>query len=78
VSVYDSTKYQGQAGWWRVGGTSASSPMWAARAADTGGAVNASTVYGSTIGYRDIVSGNNGAPCLVGFDLCTGRGSWLG
>lgn len=78
VSVYDSTKYQGQAGWWRVGGTSASSPMWAARAADTGGAVNASTVYGSTITFRDIVSGNNGAPCLVGFDLCTGRGSWLG
>src|SRR5439155_38064 len=30
VSVYDSFRYQGQAGWWTVGGTSASSPMWAA------------------------------------------------
>jgi subtilase family serine protease len=78
VSVYDSTRYQGQAGWFKVGGTSASSPMWAARSADSGAVVNAATVYGSTITYRDITSGNNGAPCLVGFDLCTGRGSWLG
>jgi len=78
VSVYDTTAYQGQKGWFKVGGTSASSPMWAARSADAAIVVNASTVYGSTISYRDITSGNNGAPCLVGFDLCTGRGSWIG
>jgi subtilase family serine protease len=78
VSVYDSTPYNGQSGWWKVGGTSASSPMWAARAADSGGVVNAATVYGSSISYRDITSGNNGAPCLAGFDLCSGRGSWVG
>jgi len=78
VSVYDTTNYQGQRGWFKVGGTSASSPMWAARSADAGILVNAATVYGSTIPYRDITSGNNGAPCLVGFDLCTGRGSWIG
>ena len=78
VSVYDTTSYQGQKGWFKVGGTSASSPMWAARSADAGIVVNAATVYGSTISYRDITSGNNGAPCLVGFDLCTGRGSWIG
>jgi subtilase family serine protease len=78
VSVYDTTNYQGQSGWFRVGGTSASSPMWAGRSADAGILVNAATVYGSTIAYRDITSGNNGAPCLVGFDLCTGRGSWIG
>ncbi|HKI90842.1 MAG TPA: S53 family peptidase, partial [Gaiellaceae bacterium] len=77
VSVYDSVRYQGQKGWFTVGGTSASSPMWAAASADTGGSVNAGTVYGSTITFRDITSGNNGAPCLVGYDLCTGRGSWL-
>ncbi len=76
VSVYDSTSYQGQTGWFTVGGTSASSPMIAARAAVAGIVVNSATVYGSTITYRDITSGNNGAPCLVGFDLCTGRGSW--
>ena len=78
VSVYDSTKYQGQAGWWTVGGTSASSPMWAARAAVAGVVVNSAYVYGNSITYRDITSGNNGAPCLVGFDLCSGRGSWTG
>jgi len=79
VSVYDTTVYQGQSGWFTVGGTSASSPMWAARSADSGATVvNAAYVYGSNITFRDITSGNNGAPCLVGFDLCTGRGSWIG
>jgi subtilase family serine protease len=78
VSVYDSTKYQSQTGWFRVGGTSASSPMWAGRAAASGATVNASYVYGSSVNYRDITSGSNGAPCLTGFDLCSGRGSWVG
>lgn len=78
VSVYDSTRYSGQKGWWTVGGTSASSPMWAARAADAGSVVGASYVYGKTITFRDILSGNNGASCLPGYDLVTGRGSWLG
>lgn len=78
VSVYDSVNYQGQTGWWTVGGTSASSPMWAARAAVAGQLVDAAFVYGSSITYRDITSGNNGAPALTGFDLATGRGSWTG
>ncbi len=78
VSVYDTTRYQGQAGWFKVGGTSASSPMWAGRAAVSTAVVNSAHVYGNSITYRDITSGNNGAPCLVGFDLCSGRGSWLG
>lgn len=76
VSIYDSTRYQGQAGWFTIGGTSASSPMIAARAAVGGVAVNSAYIYGSAINYRDITAGNNGAACLVGFDLCTGRGSW--
>jgi subtilase family serine protease len=78
VSVYDSTRYQGQSGWWVVGGTSASAPMWAARSAVSGQVVNAAFVYGTAITYRDITVGNNGAPCLVGYDLVTGRGSWTG
>src|SRR6266542_2776530 len=78
VSVYDSFRYQGQAGWWTVGGTSASAPMWAGRSAVAGATVDAAYVYGSAISYRDITSGNNGASCLVGFDLVTGRGSWTG
>ena len=78
VSVYDSTKYNGSAGWWTVGGTSASSPMVAAHAAVLGAVVDSSYIYGlSSAKIRDITSGNNGAACLVGYDLCTGRGSWL-
>ena len=78
VSVYDSTRYQGRSGWFTVGGTSASSPMLAARSADAGTVVNAAYVYGSSITFRDITSGSNGASCLVGYDLCAGRGSWTG
>jgi len=78
VAVYDSTSYSGQSGWFVVGGTSASSPMWAARSADSGAVVDASSVYGNNIPFRDITFGNNGATCLVGYDLCSGRGSWTG
>jgi subtilase family serine protease len=78
VSVYDSTSYQGQSGWFRVGGTSASAPMWAARSADQGTVVNSTYVYGASITFRDILSGNNGASALTGYDLVTGRGSWIG
>jgi subtilase family serine protease len=78
VSVYDSTRYQGQQGWFTVGGTSASSPMWAARSADAGVPVDSAYVYGTNITYRDVTSGNNGASCLILYDLCSGRGSWTG
>src|SRR5262249_8020735 len=72
VSVYDSTRYQGQRGWFKVGGTSASCPMWAARSADQGTAVDSNYVYSSNIAFRDVTSGNNGAPALIGYDLVTG------
>jgi subtilase family serine protease len=78
VSVYDSTPYNGSSGWFQVGGTSASSPMWAARSAVAGAFVNASYVYGNNINFRDITVGNNGQPCKIGYDLCSGRGSWTG
>ncbi len=76
VSVYDTTTYQGNSGWWTVGGTSASSPMWAARSADQGVTVNAGYVYASNITFRDITTGGNTGGCQVGLDLCSGRGSW--
>lgn len=78
VSVYDSTRYNGQSGWFVVGGTSASSPMWAARSAGSGAQVNSAYVYANNITYRDITAGGNTAGCLVGYDLCSGRGSWTG
>jgi subtilase family serine protease len=76
VSVYDSTKYSGRQGWFTVGGTSASSPMIAARSAVAGVTVNSAYIYGTKISYRDITVGNNGEACQVGDDLVTGRGSW--
>jgi subtilase family serine protease len=78
VSVYDSTAYNGSSGWFDLGGTSAATPMWTGRAADTRAVVTAKYVYGRSIHYRDITSGNNGSACRVGFDLVTGRGSWTG
>ena len=52
--------------------------MLAARSADAGVVTNASYIYANAITFRDITSGNNGAACLTGFDLCSGRGSWTG
>ncbi len=78
VSVYDTVRYNGQSGWFVVGGTSASSPMWAARSAASGAQVNSAYVYANNISYRDITAGGNTGGCLVGYDLCSGRGSWTG
>jgi uncharacterized repeat protein (TIGR02543 family) len=78
VSVYDSVSYDGQTGWWTVGGTSASTPMVAARAAATGAHVNAQYVYSNppNISFRDVITGSNGYPTLPGYDLATGLGAW--
>ena len=78
VSVYDASPYNGQIGWWRVYGTSAPTPMWAARAADAGVDLNPTDIYGSVINYRTVTSGSNANPCLAGYNLCAGRGSWMG
>jgi subtilase family serine protease len=72
------TSHQGFSGWFTVDGTSASSPMLAARSADADVQLNADYVYANNISYRDITSGNNGAARLAGDDLCSGRGSWTG
>jgi len=86
VAVYDSTSYQGRSGWWVVGGTSVSSPCMAGMV-NLGGATFTNTtqlltaIYGhylnppATPVFRDITSGNNGFPCLVGWDYVTGVGS---
>jgi hypothetical protein len=78
VSVYDSTAYNNQKGWFKVGGTSVGAPLWAARSAVAGALINASFLYGGAIPFRDIISGGNTGGCLLGFDLCSGRGSWVG
>lgn len=85
VSVYDSTSYQGQSGWFQVGGTSAGSPQWAGIQA-LGKSVSSAKLYQdaklSTAAsfLRDIVSGNNGScgticTATTGYDMVTGLGS---
>jgi hypothetical protein len=77
VSVYF-TADAADAGWHKLGGTSASSPMFAGRAAVDGGVVDAARIYGAgSPGWRDITTGSNGAPAVTGYDLATGRGSWF-
>ncbi len=77
VSVYDSRKLStGLSGWITVGGTSASTVMWAAHSASTGSHVNATYVYGANIPFYNVTSGSNGHPCEKGYSLCTGLGSW--
>jgi hypothetical protein len=78
VSVYDS--YKTTKNWTVLGGTSAATPMWAARAAVSGLVIDATLLYGapSSIPFRDVTVGNNGQPAKAGFDLVTGLGSWTG
>ena len=77
VSIYTSTAPKGQKGWRTIGGTSAAAPMIAGRAAGLKTLVNTELIYHNLISYRDITSGNNGENTLVGYDLVTGRGSWI-
>jgi subtilase family serine protease len=85
AAVYDSVTYQGQKGWFQVGGTSLSSPLIAAVYALAG---NAATVsYGSypyshTQFLHDVTSGSNGrcspaglCTAGLGFDGPTGLGT---
>jgi subtilase family serine protease len=79
ASVYDSYGYQGQQGWFRVGGTSLSAPLVAAVYALAGN--GASTVYGSfpyshAGSLYDIVAGSNGT--CGGSYLCTAGSGYDG
>jgi subtilase family serine protease len=77
VFVYDSNGYAGTTGWYTVGGTSLATPIWAARAANSGVTVNSAYIYGTnSIKFDDITQGGNANGCLVGYDMCSGLGSW--
>jgi len=78
VSVYDTYAYQGQSGWFVVGGTSVSSPVIASVYALAG---NAATVtygsfpYSNSTSLWDITSGSNGT---CGNLLCNATTGWDG
>jgi subtilase family serine protease len=79
ASVYDSTPYSGQSGWFQVGGTSLASPLIAAVYALAG---NASTIsapsyaYSNSANLFDVTSGNNGT-CSTAY-LCTAGNGYDG
>ncbi len=82
VYVYDSYAFQGKTGIWQVGGTSLASPVTTAMIADRNFSLPWTSLYGSKYAWRDanapISNVTNGATCMTGYDLCTGRGALLG
>ncbi len=85
AAIYDSVRYSGQSGWFKVGGTSLSSPLIAAVYALKGiptAALANSLPYFSTANLHDIVLGSNGncgglylCTAIIGYDGPTGLGS---
>ena len=79
ASVYDSYGYQGQRGWFQVGGTSLAAPLIGSVYALAGN--GASSTYGSypyahTSSLYDVVSGSNGS--CGGSYLCTAGAGYDG
>ena len=88
VAVYDSVSYNGQSGWFQVGGTSAAAPAWAGLIAITDqglatagkGSLSTTQVLSDLYSlpssdFHDITSGFNGYNATTGYDLVTGLGS---
>ena len=85
AAVYDSVSYQGQTGWFQVGGTSLATPLIAAIYALTGNAASTnagSTPYAHASSLHDVTSGSNGScggtylcTAKVGYDGPTGLGT---
>jgi subtilase family serine protease len=77
ASVYDTTRYQGQFGWFQVGGTSLSAPLiGAVYALGTSSVTYGSYPYAHTSSLFDVTSGSNGN--CGGLYLCTGVGGYDG
>jgi len=92
IAVYDSTSYQGNSGWWQVGGTSLSSPLAAAIYAMSYTTNDHTIPQVATLLYQndtnanfhDITTGSNGTcstimcQAITGYDGPTGLGSLIG
>ncbi len=93
VFIYDSTPYQGSAGWWIIGGTSVATPALSgianlAHSFNQSSAAELSAIYSicgsgpstkcSNADFRDITSGSAGRyNSAIGWDFTTGVGSSL-
>lgn len=78
AAVYDSVRYQGQSGWFRVGGTSLAAPLVGAvyaLAGNAGSVVYGSFPYSQTSSLHDVTSGSNGS---CGSYLCTAGAGYDG
>lgn len=89
ATVYSTTKYDNQSGWFQVGGTSLGSPSWAGLVAlfdqnrssalssfDTVSDLYKVSTSAYSREYNDITTGNNGSySAQSGYDLVTGLGS---
>ena len=88
VSVYDSAGYDGQSGWFQVGGTSLAAPAWAGLIAivDQGLATAGKSSLTTTevltdlyslpsSDFNDVTTGSNGYSATAGYDLVTGLGT---
>lgn len=77
ASVYDTTRYQGQAGWFQVGGTSLSAPLiGGVYALGTSSVTYGSYPYSHMSSLFDVTSGSNGS--CGGSYLCTGVAGYDG
>jgi subtilase family serine protease len=79
AAVYDTTRYQGQLGWFQVGGTSLSSPLIAGVYALAGDvstvAYPAQLPYANRLSVNDITSGSNGSCATI---MCNGASGYDG
>jgi fibronectin type 3 domain-containing protein len=74
AAVYDTVTYDGQSGWFQVGGTSLASPLIAAvyaLAGNPSGVTYGSSPYSATSQLHDVTSGSDGS--CGGSYLCTAR-----
>lgn len=87
--VYDSLSDVGQEGWYKVGGTSAGAPQWAALVAianqgralagkgplDGGSQLRPAIAGMDSAAFNDITVGTTVYPTIPGYDFTTGRGT---
>jgi subtilase family serine protease len=77
ASVYDTTTYQGQSGWFKVGGTSLAAPLvGAVYALGTTPVTYGSYPYSHSGSLYDVLTGSNGS--CGGSYLCTGASGYDG